>query len=363
MKREEYDIYPSLHTKWCYSDRIDRWNHSSSIWREKWILIHTRDAYRWYDIKDSQIWDHISRLCRFEVWYCQMVSSARTSEYNTQKSIKRFSIIKMSSSFSILRYFLHILLVLWGIFCIGYSIFVYSSQNTQSETLWIVDTSLSMGVEDIVWVKKDEIESRFALAKSIMKEWITRIPGRHAVIVYAQNSGIASPFSSDISHLSQVVNNLNIIENYGGSDLSSALSLAKSIYLSSGSFPHIIILTDGGLAEGSTLPDLPWWSHITLIALWSDAGGKIPLGYNAQGERRYKYYEGKEIVVPLDEKNIDMIRRKYNTSLFRITDRANSLDFLDEKRNFIFSYSILRILGIVMTILGFLIHPYVRKKK
>lgn len=288
-----------------------------------------------------------------------MVSSTRASKYETQKSIKMSS--KKNSSFSILRYFLHLAFVLWWIFCIGYSISLDSSLITSGDTVWIVDTSLSMCIEDMEWDRKTAIESRFTIAKSIIKKWISEIPWKHAVVVYAENAGIASPFSSDIFHLSEVVDNLNIVENYGWSDLSSALSLVKNIYFLSGISPHIYVLTDGGLTGGSVFPDIQG-SNITLIALWSEVGGKIPLGYNAQGERRYKYFEGKEIIIPLDQVNIDTIRQKYNTSLFHVTGLRNSFDFLSEKKSIVFSYNFWRILGILITIIGFLIHPYVRRK-
>ncbi len=244
-----------------------------------------------------------------------------------------------------------------------YSIFRGTSYPGSGDTLWIIDSSLSMGIEDMSPSEKNQIESRFSTAKSIIEEGIMKIPGRHGIIVYADSAGIASPLSQDLDHLREVTKGLTIVDVYGGSDLGSALSLVQSVYLSNSISPHIIILTDGGLSPSIPLPDLPSDTRITLLALGSESGGKIPLGYNAAWERRYKYYEGKQIIVPLEKENIEKIQEKYDTALFMISSKDTALIFQSGKNTPLFSPDIWRILGIVVTILWFLIHPYVQRKK
>ncbi len=69
----------------------------------------------------------------------------------------------------------------------------------------------------------------------------------------------------------------------------SALTLANTLYESDMRPLHIILLTDGGILPDD-LPNISKYFSLSLIGLGTTSGGKIPLGYSADGQRRYKYF-------------------------------------------------------------------------
>lgn len=71
--------------------------------------------------------------------------------------------------FSHRRYFLSQFFVLMGIICIASVLISRESRNRAGgDTLWIIDNSLSMGVEDMRGDQGDTIESRLDAAKSLI---------------------------------------------------------------------------------------------------------------------------------------------------------------------------------------------------
>ena len=67
------------------------------------------------------------------------------------------------------------------------------------------------------------------------------------------------------------------------------MTLASTLYRSDIRPLHIILLTDGGILP-DTLLELPVHFSLSVIGLGTTSGGKIPLGYSADGQRRYKYF-------------------------------------------------------------------------
>ena len=65
----------------------------------------------------------------------------------------------------------------------------------------------------------------------------------------------------------------------------------RMTYLASRDPIHIVLITDGGMTGEGVFPELPSDTSLTVIGIGTPTGGMIPLGYNLDGEKRYKYYE------------------------------------------------------------------------
>ena len=259
--------------------------------------------------------------------------------------------------FSYFRAFLgSLFLIVWtSIFCY---LFVTKSPIIMSNTrptLIIMDQSLSMAVEDI-WSPTPVIRSRLDLAKELVRTSIHDIKNL-GIISYAKNPKLISPISPVSEWTMNLISSIEPESELWWSDLPLALKFAKNLY--SHIWLTLIIYTDGGSTSESPLPELPKNWDVIIYGIGSKVWWKIPLGYNAQGERRYKYYSGSEIIVPYDEVNLSKIAKKigaefrqidtYGTTpkdLYHPTLRGNTLS----------------ILSIILVLFGIIITPYVRKK-
>lgn len=223
------------------------------------------------------------------------------------------------SSFSYRRFFISFgLIFLWFFLC-GYAISSESIETTPSEkTLWIVDNSLSMAVEDMKDFQSDLFTSRLNTARSLVMSGVDNIRGEHGIILYARNAGILTPFTSDHIILEKSIANITPVTDNGWSDISSVFALIYSLYSIRTTPLHIILLTDGGDTGDSSLPPLPSNTTLSIIGIGTDTGWPIFLGYDAIGHRRYKFYEGKEVTVPYESKNIDRIASLYHVWVLRI---------------------------------------------
>lgn len=101
-----------------------------------------------------------------------------------------------------------------------------------------------MAVEDIS-SENHIMMSRFDLAKKMIQDGIRDIPGEHAIITYARDASMESPFTENKEHSINVVLGLNPVEFYGGSNLMGAISLANTLYAKSATPIEMILLSDG----------------------------------------------------------------------------------------------------------------------
>ena len=86
----------------------------------------------------------------------------------------------------------------------------------------------------------------------------------------------------------------------------------SSLYASPEERVRIVLLTDGGESGTGSYPSLGENMELSIIGIGSDSGGPITLGYDASGQRRYKIYQGKEIHVAYEKKNIEKLQSLYN---------------------------------------------------
>lgn len=174
------------------------------------------------------------------------------------------------------------------------------------------------------------------------------------------------PFTHDRNSFHEAVTNLIPTENYGGSAVSEAFTLIDTLYKTSGIPTDIALLTDGGdTSDTQTWPPLPAGSHLTIVGIGSDTGDRIPLGYNADGERRYKYYEGREVVVPYDGSTLEKIRQKYHADIIRLTKFSEIVSVLpksDHRDVSSFSRSdLIFLFPMVLIIFSLCFHPFVSR--
>ena len=58
---------------------------------------------------------------------------------------------------------------------------------TTEKTLWIVDNSMSMQVEDMRENSTNTYYSRLQVARSLISSGVMMIPGQHAIVTYARS--------------------------------------------------------------------------------------------------------------------------------------------------------------------------------
>ncbi len=106
------------------------------------------------------------------------------------------------SIFSHFRYFLASLCIIAGVSGIIFLVFFSPEIPKGERTLWILDTSSSMGVEDISTEKMSVNMSRFDLAKELIE---TSISGETAMITYARHASVLTPMNTDTTLTQQLV--------------------------------------------------------------------------------------------------------------------------------------------------------------
>jgi hypothetical protein len=76
---------------------------------------------------------------------------------------------------------------------------------------------------------------------------VREIPGTHALVTYARDAVLEFPFSDDLSHMNSVIESLEVVEYYGGSDITSVWKLLGTLYSRTEPGYRMIILSDGGV--------------------------------------------------------------------------------------------------------------------
>lgn len=232
---------------------------------------------------------------------------------------------------------------------------------SEAETLWIVDTSLSMTIEDIPWISPNHRISRLDRAKELIEEGIMSISGTHAIMSYAREAYMETPFTEDRSHLTTVIGWLEGTRYFWGSDMVSPLLLTDSLYRWYTKKVHIIWLSDGGALPWD-FPSIPPGFDMTIVGIGSQRGEKIPLWYAPDGTRRYRTFSGSEVVVPYEKDILETLSRHYDADFIDMGIETSFPEALrttplpkNEKNIFLY-------LGSMLIIFGYLYHPYARKK-
>jgi hypothetical protein len=219
----------------------------------------------------------------------------------------------------------------WGIIFLGFLIVFYwlyrdiFLSNQEEKTLWIVDNSLSMVVQDIQ-SNSDILLSRLDLAGSLVLSWRALIPGEHALMTLWDGAKLLLPFSDESDIFSATVQWIVPVLYDSQTDIQAALSAVELIY---GNSPmHIILLSDGEDTSANATMNKEIISsskQYTFIAIGTIAWWPMLQGYDAQWNPRYKYFEWKTAISRLDMNNVERISEKYNATSY-VIDSIKTLD-------------------------------------
>ena len=213
-----------------------------------------------------------------------------------------------------------------------------------------------MTVEDIRSSSSSKIQSRLDTAKEMIPAQF-KAPKNVWVISFAKNPTLFIPISQIQSDFIGLIASISPESEVWGSDLPLALQYKKNLY--GDKVLSVFIFTDGWDTSLSELPKIPQNWRITIYGLWSNAWGKIPLGYNANGERRYKYFSWSEIMVPYEREKMVSVAKAIGAHLIHL-DTLNSWNTDIPLR--IFLDNIYYIFSSLLLLFGIIIHPYGRKK-
>lgn len=267
------------------------------------------------------------------------------------------------SIFSYWRFFLSL-----NLFCIGMIFFwmvfpFWKSENTGSDTLWIVDNSLSMSVEDMGSVQDGGVQSRIDVARSLVLDGMRKIPGNHGVLLYARSAGVVLPMSPVTEWGKKNIENIALVTDNGGSDISGVFSLLFSLNVERSTPLHVILISDGGDTSTTLPPPLPPHTDLMIVGIGTLTGWLIPLGYDALGMRRYKIYDSREVIVPYEEKNIEKLTRYYSAKVYTLSTANMWIEILSKlipewivpQRD---PSLFLLLIGGISVLFSLLIHPY-----
>jgi von Willebrand factor type A domain len=210
-----------------------------------------------------------------------------------------------------------------GFFLIVYGIFSPIFSPNDQRTLWVVDTSLSMSVEDVT-DNHSITHSRLNLAQELIASGAELIPGMHALMTFSDIARLQIPFIRDSSFFSLVSKNLTP-HIYGiGTDIPTVIQSIESIY--PWESLQVVLLTDG---ENSRLPSefpiLGKEKKIVIIGIGTEAGGPILEGYAANGYPIYKQFQWKNAISRMDRSFLEQLRDHYDAKLFFTTKKNDIL--------------------------------------
>lgn len=201
-------------------------------------------------------------------------------------------------------------------------------------SLFIVDVSLSMTVEDMIG-ENSVRKSRLQVVQDILKN----IPdtSQRALMTFAETAKLQLPLSRNDILWDEVVDAITPITYGASTDLGVALQSAALVY---GDVPlDVYIFTDGeqtiqtDVLTGAITRDN---MQIHIIGVWSNEWGKIINNYDSEWRIVYKKYEWKEILSKLDKDYLVWLQDAYDATLTIIqdaTDKGSILTLLDSHKS------------------------------
>lgn len=200
-----------------------------------------------------------------------------------------------------------------GIICLGFALMrpqwgitLEKREQAGLNIIFAIDTSKSMLANDVR-------PNRLELAKMSIQELLKSIKGNQVgLIAFAGTAFLQCPSTADYDAFMMALNALdtNIIPK-GGTDLSSAMKLAESMFEEQSQYKQIILLTDGENLSGDALTTAQHMASkgiiIHTVGIGSPAGSPISIT-NDRGMNEYmKDAEGKTIITKLDETTLQQI--------------------------------------------------------
>ncbi|MDD2516156.1 MAG: VWA domain-containing protein [Candidatus Gracilibacteria bacterium] len=174
--------------------------------------------------------------------------------------------------------------------------------------VFVVDTSKSMGVNDI---EATNVKiSRLTFAREIMKDFVLKNPqNNYSLISFTKNATILSPLTDNQEITMNLLDSLEVSNKNPGTNLEEAV-LSSTKRFDNREEKAIILLSDGGDKEDmidfekikSNLEN----KNVVLftVGIGTKEGGKIPEGTGLFGEINYKKYDGEDVISNLNSDNL-----------------------------------------------------------
>lgn len=244
---------------------------------------------------------------------CFIAFKLRQKKDNVLKKIWGENYISEEKTNSKWGHFFRRLCLFLGLLCLGialmrpqWGITLEKREQAGLNIIFAIDTSKSMLANDVR-------PNRLELAKMSIQELLKSIKGNQVgLIAFAGTAFLQCPSTSDYDAFMLALNALdtNIIPK-GGTDLSSAMKLAESMFEEQSQYKQIILLTDGENLSGDALATAQNIATkgivIHTVGIGSPAGSPISIT-NDRGMNEYmKDAEGKTIITKLDETTLQQI--------------------------------------------------------
>lgn len=197
------------------------------------------------------------------------------------------------------RRFLIYISLFVGVGMLLMTVYLNITPRDHTRVLWIVDTSLSMQVQDMM-TSSGILLSRLAVAQNILTNLSMQEQREQALMVFGSHARILLPFTRDQSSILSTIETLSPEIYASASDLWGALTLTQLLYQDTPL--DIRILTDGENMEAS-LTGVDTIKNISLTIFWIGTvqGGPMIQGYDSDGMPRYKQFEWQRAISRRDD--------------------------------------------------------------
>jgi Ca-activated chloride channel family protein len=148
-------------------------------------------------------------------------------------------------------------------------------ETTQANHVFALDISTSMEARDVG-------SSRFDAAKSLLRQLLSTVNGRVALVVFERDAEVASPLTTDATAVSSLIETLGTAETaHAGSDLGGAIFRAIAAADIAPNQPLDFVLISDGEEQGIRLEEAlraakKRGARVHTITIGSNAGSVIP---------------------------------------------------------------------------------------
>lgn len=218
---------------------------------------------------------------------------------------------------------------------VGILLSIQPKWSPSQRVIFILDTSLSMRVEDIE--TSDGIaRSRLTLVRETIREILERARREDTaisfwLISYRENPILWSPITQDFIGLIPII---DLLSSEGGSSLDALRSLLSRLY--DDEALSLYIFTDGGWELDPSL-SLPIRAKMTLVTVATPEWWPIPLWKDILWKSLWKEKDWQTIISKKETKQITSLSALYKAraiSLTSISEKEKFIDDFFEKHSF-----------------------------
>ena len=219
------------------------------------------------------------------------------------------------------RFVIYVLIITWLAFLFA-AIYLDSSLSDEKKTLWVIDTSLSMQVQDLM-TSSGVMLSRLSVVRDMVWWELNNLEWSHGIMTFGSNAQVLSPLTDDKESLSSIISSLTPELYTSSSDLSAALALVELLYPDDSM--SVILVTDGeNMTLGSSGAIQLTGKSLTVIWVGTTVGWPMLQGYDSDGKPRYKQFEWKNALSRRDDEFLTSLTKTYEGNLV-IIENAQTL--------------------------------------